>query len=268
LGYEWYYSGHNAAPPEYSGYVRFSHTGDTVLAGRQANLLLHQNFNYSGTITGTTQHIVTQVTDTVFLYREDLDAFTILYIFNQNVGDTIKLDAPFTLPGVPSLTSYRIVIDSITLQNYGGVTLKKYFTSPLDDFYWPGAMIDQIGCTGWFFPSPLVSIPEGPGEIRCFSTPQISINFNSYACDYRLDVNTGEATPPIKIELFPNPTEGILNVFSHENIDLVQIIDHTGKIVLETDQDSINLQSLENGLYIAQVKTKSGKVQNLKITKI
>ena len=114
-GYEWYYSGHNAAPPEYSGYIRFSHAGDTVLANRNANVLLQQNYNYSGVLYGTNQYIVAPASDTVFLYRADLNTFIVLYVFNRNVGDTITLDVPYSLSGTSAPSTYRVVVTSISV---------------------------------------------------------------------------------------------------------------------------------------------------------
>lgn len=266
-GYEWYYSGHNAAPPEYSGYIRFSHAGDTVIANRSAHLLLQQNYNYTGELAATDRHIITQVSDTVFLYREDLSAFIVLYVFNRNVGDTITLDAPFSVPDVPTPSTYRVVVDSIRVENYNGDDLKKYYTQPLDNFYWPGVLMDQIGCTGWFLPSAVGSIPEGPGDIRCFSNPQLSINFNAYPCDYHLMVPTFDANDDVRIEIFPNPSSDELWISTTQEIDAVRIVDMVGQTVLVTNQSILNIHALQAGPYVIQVKTKSGVVRIQKIIK-
>lgn len=268
LGYEWYYSGHNAAPPEYSGYVRFSHAGDTAIANRQANLLLQEHYNYTGVLIRTSQLIVTQASDTVFLYREDLDAFIVLYIFNANIGDTLTLDSPFSVPGVSISSIYRVVIDTIVVENHNGVDMKKYYTTPLDDFYWPGALIDQIGCTGWFFPSTFFSIPEGPGDIRCFSNPQVSINFNNYPCDYTLKTSTSDANNDLWIEIFPNPSSDKLYISSFQEIDAVRMLDKLGRTVIRTNQIIFDVQNLKSGSYVVQVTTKSGRVYTQKIIKI
>jgi hypothetical protein len=267
-GYEWYYSGHNAAPPEYSGYIRFSHAGDTVIASRSAHLLLQQNYNYTGGLAATDRHIITQVSDTVFLYREDLSAFIVLYVFNRNVGDTITLDAPFSVPGVSAPSTYRVVVDSVSVENYNGDDLKKYYTQPLDDFYWPGVLMDQIGCTGWFFPSAVGSIPEGPGDIRCFSNPQLSINFNAYPCDYHLMVPTFDANDDLRIEIFPNPSSDKLWISTPQEIATVRIVDMSGKTVLVTNQSIINIHAFQPGPYVIQVTTKSGGVRIQKIIKM
>jgi hypothetical protein len=268
VGHEWYYSGHNAAPPAYSGYIRFSHAGDTVLAGRPANLLLQQNYAYTGAAGDSDLHIVAQASDTVFLYREDLAAFVVLYVFNGSTGDTMVLDTPFDVSWVSAAPVYRVIIDSVSVENYGGVNLKKYHTRPLDHFYWPGDLVDQIGCTGWFFPIPIPSIPEGPGEIRCFSNPQVSVNFNTYACDYRLNSAVFDARDNIRIEVFPNPTNDRLHIMSGEALVSVRVVDLSGSIILETNQDVIDIDALSQGLYLVQVKTSSGKIHVQKISKM
>ncbi|MXN91448.1 T9SS type A sorting domain-containing protein [Flavobacterium sp. Sd200] len=56
---------------------------------------------------------------------------------------------------------------------------------------------------------------------------------------------------------YPNPTKGILNFSTAETVD-VTIVDVTGKTVYTAkginDGDSINLSSLQKGMYIAQIK--------------
>jgi hypothetical protein len=212
-GYEWYFSGHNAAPPEYSGYIRFSNAGDTVLASHPANLLLQQNYTYTGAVGESDVHIIAQASDTAYLYREDLAAFVVLYVFNVSQGDTLQLDAPFDVPGF-SATTYRIVIDSVSVETYGGASLKRYRTRPLGHFYCRGDLVDQIGCTGWFLPVPIQSILEAPGNIRCFSSPHVSINFNAYPCDYRLNSSKFDTHNDFRIEIFPNPTDDWFNIVS------------------------------------------------------
>jgi len=60
-----------------------------------------------------------------------------------------------------------------------------------------------------------------------------------------------------KFTAYPNPTTGILNFSTKENVD-VTIVDVTGKTVYTAkginDGGSINLSSLQKGVYIAQIK--------------
>lgn len=57
--------------------------------------------------------------------------------------------------------------------------------------------------------------------------------------------------------IYPNPTNSLLNVEMVDSLELskIQIVDVTGKIVLEQNQDLniINVENLANGLYIIQM---------------
>lgn len=70
-----------------------------------------------------------------------------------------------------------------------------------------------------------------------------------------------------KFSMFPNPSTGILNFTTQETIN-VTIVDMTGKIVYTATNvnngDSIDLNSLQSGLYIATIKgEKTNKVEKI-----
>ena len=179
-GSEWYYDGHNAAPPEYSGYIRFKNMGDTIVGNKLTHKLVQSNYNYEGELVYETEHYVFQESDTVFLYSIPKSDFLVFYIFNRNQGDTITLDAPYTIPGLGS--KYRLVIDSVSTVVIDNTPLQKYKTSALDEYSLQGQgyFMDRIGGLTWFSPTPITGIPEGPGPIRCYSDLQVDTNFQTY----------------------------------------------------------------------------------------
>ncbi|AWH86423.1 hypothetical protein HYN59_15490 [Flavobacterium album] len=65
-----------------------------------------------------------------------------------------------------------------------------------------------------------------------------------------------------QFKLYPNPTTGILNVMTTEAVD-ISIIDLTGKTVFTAKDinngNTINLSSLQKGMYIARIKGESGE---------
>ncbi len=72
------------------------------------------------------------------------------------------------------------------------------------------------------------------------------------------------------IQLYPNPTKGILNIKSSQNIEEILILDLFGKSIVsynQTTSESINLSSLPTGIYIVKVKI-NGKYYTEKITKL
>ncbi len=80
------------------------------------------------------------------------------------------------------------------------------------------------------------------------------------------------ATPTIEAEAFsiyPNPSNGVFNFATPETVD-VTILDLTGKVVYSAkgieDGASINLSSLQSGMYIAQIKgEKAQRIEKLVI---
>lgn len=71
------------------------------------------------------------------------------------------------------------------------------------------------------------------------------------------------------LSLYPNPTDEILHLESEIDLESYKLFDLQGRIVqkgsLKTPQ--LNLSKLGNGLYILQITTRNGDVQNLKVAK-
>jgi len=71
----------------------------------------------------------------------------------------------------------------------------------------------------------------------------------------------------IDFQVYPNPTSQFMTVKSQEAIDLIKILDVSGKIVLQTTLQELDLQSLISGSYILEVIS-NGEVSRKKIQKI
>lgn len=59
------------------------------------------------------------------------------------------------------------------------------------------------------------------------------------------------------VRVYPNPTQGIVNVTSSEKMESVNIYDLNGKLKLECNKncESLNISQLERGVYLIEVKT-------------
>lgn len=92
------------------------------------------------------------------------------------------------------------------------------------------------------------------------------------AVDKELTVNTLQYNSTVKVEVFPNPTNGLLIVESTKpNLEEVRLFDAFGKLVLQQDLQKQNLQTMDirfvpNGIYFAKIKTANG-IQTKKIIK-
>jgi hypothetical protein len=75
-----------------------------------------------------------------------------------------------------------------------------------------------------------------------------------------------------RIKLYPNPTNGIIN-YESNNIEIlkIQVTDLTGKVILEKSNlevsGYINISSLNQGVYLINIKTKQGNLLNRIIKK-
>ncbi|ALR32280.1 hypothetical protein ATE47_17935 [Chryseobacterium sp. IHB B 17019] len=84
---------------------------------------------------------------------------------------------------------------------------------------------------------------------------------------------TGLATSDISlkinsIEMYPNPTKGILNIKADSSIENLNIINAVGqKINAQFSNNQINMQGLSNGMYIVELKLKNGEAISKKVIK-
>ncbi|MCF0205959.1 MAG: T9SS type A sorting domain-containing protein [Bacteroidales bacterium] len=80
--------------------------------------------------------------------------------------------------------------------------------------------------------------------------------------DIRLDINTDsfiEGEVSSKAQIYPNPTNGILNVVA-EGLNNVEIIDVTGRVVVSSTESCIDLSGVEAGVYFVKAYTEKGNV--------
>ncbi|MEI7979192.1 MAG: T9SS type A sorting domain-containing protein, partial [Bacteroidota bacterium] len=68
------------------------------------------------------------------------------------------------------------------------------------------------------------------------------------------------------LNIYPNPSVGSINIDYNERFSTINIINLQGKTVLQSNQKSIDISGLENGIYIVQIATENG-VLNSKFVK-
>jgi hypothetical protein len=81
-----------------------------------------------------------------------------------------------------------------------------------------------------------------------------NMGFKLYLDDVKVDINDPVSTPSYTsspIQIYPNPSTGMLYLASEEQIDEVAILDVSGKIVREVQQPNgqMDLSDLQAGLY-------------------
>ena len=99
-------------------------------------------------------------------------------------------------------------------------------------------------------------------EISCstawdFSTDVITQDTTLYA-KWAPTVSIAE-TQTSTINIYPNPAQNTLYIQSSETIEQVSVYDISGRMLLQTNSQSIDISHLANGIYIIKVKTAQGE---------
>ena len=271
IGSQWFYSENAEGFCEGNcEYVHLESIEDTVINGKTTHKIEHTYFKFTGDIVQYDPVFMFEESDTVFTWNTTTSKFLTTYIFNGNIGDTLILDSPEDegQQGENDGEQYRLVIDTIINVNINGLTLKKYKTTALDEyqFYNGGYFMDRIGGLDWFLPRALI-IPEAGGPIRCYSDAEIDSSFQDVACDYIQLVAIEEQAKGFEIEIFPNPSSGILTLKTIEAIKEINMYNFTGELVYTTTEHEFDISKLQNGAYIVEVQMKDGKTFEKKIIK-
>ena len=70
------------------------------------------------------------------------------------------------------------------------------------------------------------------------------------------------------MSIFPNPTSGMLNVTSNEEIDSIEIFNSVGTTVVSNNvagnSSAIDMSKLPNGMYFVRVSTANG-IETVKV---
>ncbi|MGB1040270.1 MAG: T9SS type A sorting domain-containing protein [Flavobacteriales bacterium] len=80
--------------------------------------------------------------------------------------------------------------------------------------------------------------------------------------------NLTEKTKPISVTAFPNPATDKVTFNSSENISSIELYSLTGqKVMTKNNSKTLDISSMEKGIYIAKITTKNGSVASKKIIK-
>ncbi len=178
--------------------------------------------------------------DTVHLYNSTgCDSATILNLtINQrtiNLGkDTsVCIGKPFTINAGSGFISY--------LWNTGSVN--------------PSIVVDTTGKYAVF----------ASDANKCTATDTINVTFIKCGNTGIQDISND------KVKIFPNPSNGKLNINSNQDIAHINVYDITGKAVYKQEytnkinQTEIDLSAINNGIYFIAVQSANGEISKSKI---
>jgi hypothetical protein len=267
----WHYNFWNVGT---KGYYEYMYTHDTLIDGHMCQVIegeRHAFFNvpeleYLGVTDLETQYIYMNG-DTVF-YR-DHDEFFVMLNFNAGIGETWVISTTIDVDEVCDDTSrvevlaieeiliHDVLYKKITIEptstssrGFAGTFVKRFgnISAGLDPFLWPFPMgyecdaMSEHGVYEWDFVG-----------FSCFQDNSFPL-YQPYTdyCDYYLEVESN-TLPQMKV--YPNPANETITVENVQINSAFAVFDMTGKRVCGgvLENEKIDLQGLDNGLYVLQV---------------
>lgn len=208
-------------------------------------------------------------TETAFSTSTDFASFGNLNVFDLNSGDTISIGVSPEAMAIYYVDNAApsVVDDSYSFDYNENIT--EYTLNVLANDSDPDGSTLSIGNLS----TPAVSgasVIVVANEIVYTRASGIATtdNFTYEACDENGLCTTANVSVTLKsltsinelenlekISIYPNPTSGIINIETENNLNSVSIYDLSGKQIIFSKEKQINLEMLSKGLYFVEVKT-------------
>jgi len=253
VGMAWEYEAYGFIQVDFTK-TKFTLAKDTIVENK--NCLILESENYSCT-QRPIRDIVYQDGHKIFYYHQQDSTFQLLYDFNSEIGDTLKIRL---WEGHDSNYDFvYFIVDSIELIQYSNLTLKKFtlragILVEGEILFYPNfyEIIEGIGCTANLFYFHDNGLCDGlyVENIICFSHP----TFGAYILDplqcelttsVNENLNAGES-----IQIYPNPAQNLIQIETMRDFSYLEIYSITGKTIYRDKfREMIDISSFENGLY-------------------
>ncbi len=205
---EWYYE-----IQDVNGNISYQHleyAGDTTISHKDVQIIIRTNTLYdkSRDIVVTHEYVYEEE-GVVYWWNRDLHQFTTLYNLVAEIGDTWQIRV-----GTQSLIMHVDAIDSV---EYNDRTFRVLHVSDANSLF-SGDIVCGVGHQSSFFPERLMRNVEGlrVNGFRCYWIDEMIVFKNGDDdCDaIYSDIHGVEESKPTSIQfsLYPNPTDGVLNV--------------------------------------------------------
>ena len=264
IGAEWRYK---LATPTDDFYTMIRIEKDTIIAGQECRQYVIYNQTIGSTSNSfNSEGFTFERNDSIFFWQEN--TFLLRYDFSANTGDTIRLPSPILQDDcIMEMDSFRVVLDSITMEDMNGVSLEKFHASPIDGAYsyyansyfrvigsihlWEGLLLETDGLC--------VFIPFGPADLRCYKDADHEIFGIETDCSFPSAINglIGQNT----LRLYPNPVKNQLNLqydpvllgANYRLLNQLGVVFRIGKLPNVSTQITIFIDQLRKGIYYLEV---------------
>ena len=212
---EWYYEIQNE-----NGSITYQHleyAGDTTINHKEVTIIIRTNTLYDkGEHTETTREYIyeerTLRGNKVYWWNKDLQEFTVLYDFGAQEGDSWGIKV-----GTASLTMH---VDAVEQYEYEGRVFRMLQVSDDQDLF-GGTIVCGIGHLSSFFPERLMNRSKNyrVEGMRCYwREGELFFKYGNRDCNEVYEEwhngieEDGPSTGSGAFAVYPNPTDGILNV--------------------------------------------------------
>lgn len=281
VGAVWMYQGYNK-----KWYIKS--LKDTLYNGHDCKKLKVEQYNtdeYGNYSLDNVRYKYTyNVNGKIYIYKDNINEFRIIYNYNVIPGDTVQLNVPFD--GCNEFNQY--VVDSI-INRFPGQWMFNYETNtPIISYhlipngvnsecsimycgYDEGTYLSYAGVTRMYS----IINDEDYYNFRCYYDGNIEIQKSSYidSCKlyYQDNLNISKKDNNVKIKVYPNPVDKNLNIkIDQPKGDLLKIFDGTGRIIYHnyvySEKYSVDFTGFPSGLYYVTINN-NDKLYKKKIIK-
>ncbi|MCH2229228.1 MAG: T9SS type A sorting domain-containing protein [Crocinitomicaceae bacterium] len=163
-----------------------------------------------------------------------------------------------------------IYVSSITVQgeaglsaitNQGGTLQMEADVLPLnaDDNTYTWSVTNGTGSASININGLLTAITDGTVTVTATANDGSGVTGNTIITISNQSVGIDDLSNIHKLTIYPNPAGNQLYIRTDEKIELITVVDVTGKTIKAiTNNDSIDVSNLNGGIYFLQVKTNEG----------
>ena len=260
VGTEWYYEIQNE-----NGSITYQHleyAADTTIDDKTVVIIIRTNTLYDKEgHTEVTREYLYEEDGVVYWWNPTLGEFTTLYDFGAEVGDEWEIKV-----GTENVTMH---VDDVLDYEYEGRAYRMLRVSDAEDLF-SGNIVLGIGHLTSFFPERLMTRGKDyrVEGIRCYwREGELLLKYGDKDCDevyqeYHNGIEEdGSSTSSGTFAIYPNPTDGVLFVETHDwaflsnrTYRITNMMGQTvltGNITAETQQ--IDVSGLPQGMYFISV---------------
>jgi hypothetical protein len=260
VGTLWVYDQSDFGRPDPNNFTILQIIGDTLVGGHQAKQLLPYYWVNTGDpnkpLNPKNHEIIRYENGEVFIWNSDSMKYYLIYNFKVRQGDTVSYYAGRHFGNDEIMVMYVVesedeVQTSINIKRR--VHMQK-ISGDCADYH--GPIIEDIGCTFYFFQNFCAVDPHFGGSLICFSNG--TMNYPATE-ECKIPVKNDNPLNSVGIKLFPNPANEFLSISHPLDVHLViKLSDLNGrKFDIPGIHSVYDIRSLTPGMYFLQLSSGS-----------